>query len=108
MPKSRHAPDEVRRLLDLRQSASLTFSQLSEQSGVPVHVLTYRASQDRMGCEDPASAPCAFLEVVAAPSAVDRPQSSGISLVLPGDLRVHLDRDFDEAALLRLLSVARC
>ena len=108
MSTPRHDPEEIRHLLDLRQSARLTFKQLSEQSGVPVHVLTYRAGRDRREGESSAAEPCAFVEVVATPSAIGAHESSGIRLVLPGELRVQLDRDFDEATLARLLSVAGC
>ena len=111
MQSPRHAPTEVRRLLEVRQSENLTFQQLSERSGVPVHVLTYRAAQDRQCAGSPGSEPGAFVEVVACAeeNEVSGPaNSAGIEVHLPGGLCVRLERSFDEAALARLLSIVRC
>ena len=112
MRTRRHDAAEIRRLLEIRQSEKLTYEQLSERSGVPVHVLTYRATQDRR--KQPASATESpdFVEVVSAAEPMAESEatrsSSGIELVLPGGLRALLDRRFDEGALARLLVVARC
>ena len=111
MQTTRHDPTEVRRLLDVRQSEHLTFQQLSERSGVPVHVLTYRAAQDRQGTGTRGSEHGAFVEVVACGQdleTIGSANSAGIEVHLPGGLRVRLDRRFDEAALARLLAIVRC
>jgi hypothetical protein len=111
MQTTRHDSTEVRRLLEVRQSEHLTFQQLSERSGVPVHVLTYRAAQDRQGGEKRRSEHGAFVEVVAGVREDEptRPaNSAGIEVHLPGGLCVRLDRCFDETALARLLSIVRC
>ena len=113
MPTPRHDPAEIRRLLEVRQAEKLTFQQLSERSGVAVHVLTYRAWQDRRGLAARRRAPesAAFVEVVAASSGMEATvagKSSGIELLHPGGLRIQLERDFDEAALARLLTVVLC
>jgi len=78
MRTPRHDPVEVRRLLEMREAESLTYQQLSERSGIPVHVLTYRASQDRLGSRKQAPIPAAFVEVV------DVPESSEYSLEVIG------------------------
>ncbi len=113
MPTPRHDPAEIRRLLELRQAEKLTFDQLSERSGVAVHVLTYRAKQDSRGQAARKKAPesAAFVEVVAAsptPGPAVASNSSGIELLHPGGLRIQLERNFDEAALARLLTVVLC
>ena len=112
MRTRRHDPVEIRRLLEVRHSEKLTYGQLSERTGVPVHVLTYRASQDRSAQADSATESVGFVEVVSAAGGMGEPEvgtrSSGIELVLPGGLRALLDRQFDECALARLLAVARC
>jgi hypothetical protein len=112
MRKHRHDPSEIRRLLDVRQSEKLTYEQLSERSGVPVHVLTYRAAQDRGAQPDAATESVGFVEVVPAAEPMGEPEAStsfsGIELVLPGGARALLDRHFDEGTLARLLTVARC
>lgn len=46
MRTSNYDVDEIRGLLELRSAERLTFKQVSERSGVPIHVLTYRAKQD--------------------------------------------------------------
>ena len=109
MPTPHHDPTEIRRLLVLRRSEKLTFKQLAARSGVPTHVLSYRASQDRRTRKAEASQVSAFVEVVAQPDPVP-PSSrcSGVELLLSGGLRVQLDRDFDESTLTRLLTVVRC
>lgn len=113
MPTPRHDPAEIRRLLELRRAEKLTFGQLSERSGVAVHVLTYRAWQDRRGRAARRKAPecAAFVEVVGAspaPEPAVARNSSGIELMHPGGLRIQLERNFDEAALARLLTVVLC
>ncbi len=111
MRKPRHDPTEIRRLLEARQAELLTFKQLSERSGVPVHVLTYRADQDRRAVSTLERDAVGFVEVVQAPAAPQAEAiavSSGIELTLPGGLRVALAPDFDEATLTRVLAIARC
>ncbi len=113
MPTPRHDPAEIRRLLELRQAEKLTFEQLSERSGVAVHVLTYRAWQDRRDQAARRRAPgsAAFVEVVAASPAIEATvadNSSGIELLHPGGLRIQLERNFDEGALARLLTAVLC
>ena len=111
MRTPRHDPAEVRRLLELREADRLTYQQLSERSGVPIHVLTYRASQDRLGSREGAAASKAFVEIVADTPDDDDGHGldwAGIELHVGDNLRVKLDRHFDEAALARLLSVVRC
>ncbi len=113
MPTHRHDRAEIRRLLEFRQTEKLTFQQFSERSGVAVHVLTYRARQDSRGQTAQRKAPesAAFVEVVAAspaPEPAAASNSSGIELLHPGGLRIQLERNFDEAALARLLTVVLC
>ena len=111
MRTARHDPAQVRRILELREAEELTFQQVSERSGVPIHVLTYRASQDRLASRKEATNASAFIEVVAGTPENDVGQeanSAGIELHLGDGLRVRLDRHFDESALARLLSVLRC
>jgi len=111
MRTSNYDIDKIRGLLELRAAEGLTFKQVSERSGVPVHVLTYRAKRDGSAPRaKPPKAPT-FVELVAESSGVTQSApatSSGIELQLPGGLRVQLARHFDEATLLRLLSLARC
>ena len=59
MQTTHHDPTEVRRLIEVRQSQNLSFQQLSERSGIPVHVPTYGAARDRREREreDPSMAP---------------------------------------------------
>ncbi len=111
MRKPHHDPTEIRRLLEARKAERLTFKQLSERSGVPVHVLTYRAVQDRRGQANSDPDAVGFVEVFQAPTmeqAEDIAGRSGIELTLPGGLRVALAPDFDEATLARVLSIIGC
>lgn len=112
MRTPRSDPAEIRRLLAVRQSERLTYEQLSERSGVPVHVFTYRTAQDRRAQPDSPTESVGFVEVVCATEAMAQlevPRDfSGIELVLPSGLRALLDRQFDEGTLARLLAMARC
>jgi len=110
MRSPHHDPAEIRRLLEIRRSEALTYEQLSTRSGVPVHVFTYRVAQDRRARGESSTEPSAFVEVVAAPTADSEEASnaSGIELVLPDGLRAVLDRNFDEVALSRLLTIVQC
>jgi len=111
MRTRRHDPTKIRRLLEQRSAEGLTFQKLSELSGVPVHVFTYRASQDRLISGRDGHESTGFVEVIAAGSGDDvapAARAAGIELLLAGGLRVRLDRDFDEAALSRLLATLRC
>jgi len=111
MRTSKYDIDKIRGLLELRTAERLTFKQTSERSGVPVHVLTYRAKQDGPPARSKPSKAPAFVEVVAVSPGVEELSSataSGIELQLPGGLRAQLARNFDEETLLRLLSLSRC
>ncbi len=111
MRSRRHESAEIRRLLEVRRSEKLTFQQLSERSGIPIHVFSYRAAQDRRKQPGSPVEPSGFVEVVAA-GALREPEApgtgSGIELHFPGGFRVVLDREFSEASLARLLSAAGC
>ncbi len=104
----RHDRTEIRRLLEVRRSERLTYEQLSERSGVPVHVLSYRAAQDRRERPDGKGSRMDFAEIVPAAEPGARINSSGIELVLPCGLHALLDLQFDESALARLLAVTQC
>jgi hypothetical protein len=78
MPKPHRSPDEVRRLLEQRRAENLTFNQLAERSGLPVHVLTHRATQDKKAKLIEAGSSNSFVEVVRS-SEVDLPQSDNAS-----------------------------
>ncbi len=110
MPKPQRTRDEVRLLLEQRRAENLTFNQLSERSGVPVYVLTHRATQDKKAKLIEAGRSVGFVEVVASPESdlAKSGNASGIEIVLPGDIRARLDRQFDEASLKRLLSIVQC
>jgi hypothetical protein len=108
MGKRRHDVAEIRRLLEIRQSEKLTYAEIAKRSGLPVHVLSYRAAQDRYREADTATASASFVEVVPAKEPEGGWESSGIELVLPGGVHALLAREFDDAALARLLAVARC
>lgn len=110
MSRIKHAPSEVRRLLELRLAEKLTFNQVSERFGIPVHVLTHRATQDRKAKLIEKAKLGGFVEFVAAPqnepAAIET--ESGIEILLSGGARIRLDRHFDEATLSRLLSITQC
>ncbi len=113
MSTARRSPDEVRRLLELREAEKLTYAQLSERSGVPVHVLSYRASQDRRAAlRTDREAAGAFVEVIEVSGATDtesvRGGFSGIELLTPVGLLIRLERHFDETTLGQVLALARC
>ena len=108
MKKRRHDPDEIRRLLALRKAKSLTFNQLAEQSGVPVHVLHHRAHQDDHVARALAAEGAGFVEVVPTTEEGADANSSGVELLLSRGLRVRLERDFDGATLARLLATVPC
>ena len=110
MPKPKQSREHVRQLLEQRRVEHLTFNQLADRSGVPVHVLTHRATQDRKAKLIESAKAGGFIEVVASagnrlPPSED---ASGIEIVLPGGICARLDRQFDEAALKRLLSIVQC
>jgi len=118
MVAMRHNPSdaaEVRRLFAIREAEGLTFQELSDRSGIAVHVLAYRAHQDHLAARGKRARRSKFVEVVAEPEPEADPQEAqversraGIELQIPGGLRVHLFRDFDEDALMRLLSIVPC
>ena len=108
MSKPQHPAAEVRRWLEVRASEQLTFDQLAQRSGIPVHVLTYRSAMDRRGAAAAAPAPPGFVEVVPVDD-TSRPAAGGcIELTLPRGLRVSLAPDFDDGALRRLLAAVGC
>ena len=104
MRTSRHDPVEVRRLLELREAERLTFQQLSERTGVPIHVLTYRASQDRLASRRVAADPAAFIEVVEAP---EFPVGS-LEIIGPRGHRVVVTSSVDAGLLDRVLRALPC
>lgn len=106
--RCRYDRTEVRHLLDVRRAEGLTYEQLSKRSGVPVHVLSYRAAQDRRERQESEVTTTSFAEVVRASGPETCKNASGIELILPCGLRALLDREFDEDALTRLLAVAQC
>jgi hypothetical protein len=104
MRKPHPDPGELRRLLAQRDAEGLTFNQLAERSGVPVHVLHHRSRTDARRAKLKEAKECAFVEVRASePSA-----SSCIELVLPQGMRVRLEPNFNQATLARLLSTVAC
>jgi len=120
MVAMRHNPSdaaEVRRLLAIREAEGLTFRELSGRFGIAVHVLAYRAHRDHLAARGKRARRSKFVEVVAEPEpepeadqheAQGERSRTGIELQLPGGLRVQLFRDFDEDALVRLLSIVPC
>ena len=108
MKKSRHDPDELRRLLAVRKAKNLTFKQLAEESGVAVHVLHHRAHQDDRAARAETDERVGFVEIAAVLPEGIADRCSGIELLFDHGLRVRLERSFDEATLSRLLRVVRC
>ena len=109
MRSSHHEVKEVRRQLSVRESEGLTYAELSERSGIPVHVLTYRAATDRQAELRGAGGPTGFVEVAVTEFGVAEPsETAGIRLRFGGGVVVELDRDFDVAALKSLLALAQC
>ena len=104
MRSPRHDPDEVRRLLELRDAEKLTYQQLSERSGVPIHVLTYRASQDRQAVRPKESVPAAFVELLDAP---ESPEGS-LEIIGPLGHRVVVTSASDTNLLERVLRALPC
>jgi len=108
MRTPRHDPADIRRLLEQRDAEGLTYRQLSERSGVPVHVLTYRATQDRLDSRErasPQSVAAAFVEVV------DRPEprtGRSIEVVGPRGHRVVVSSMVDIALLEHVLRDLPC
>lgn len=104
MRTPRHDPAGIRRLLELRQAERLTYQQLSERSGVPVHVLTYRASRDRQSARQKESVPATFVEVL------DRPPFAAGSIEVIGPLghRVVVTSSSDADLLERVLRALPC
>ena len=108
MRKSHYDPAEVRRFLDQRRSDRLTLERLSALSGIPIHVFTYRISQDKKAALTAAETAPTFLELVPSTKPETRSSSSGVELLFPCGTRAILAPDFDEASLARLFSAARC
>lgn len=104
MRTPRHDPVEVRRLLQQREAERLTYQQLSERSGVPVHVLTYRASQDRLASREEESVPAAFVEVVDAPA----PPDGSLEVIGPRGHRIVVSSTADIALLEWVLRALPC
>ena len=108
--RTRYAPDLIRQHLAERKAERLTFAQLTERTGIPLHVFRYRITLDKCRAiqeESGASRPSSFVEVV--PSSTDpAPSSSGIEIRLANNLQIHLAQDFDADTLQRLLSIVRC
>ena len=106
MQSPRQNPDAIRRLLELRRAESLTFKQLSERSGIPVHVLMYRSNQDRRAQASSSLEAGGFVELVGVSES--RSATSGLEVIMPSGLRVALAVDFDAATLSRVLSHPGC
>jgi hypothetical protein len=104
MQQPPHDLDALRRLLKQREDEGLTFKQLSEESGIAIHVLHHRARKDaRDALGKPAKAG-SFVEITTKPD----PRPSGIELQLSNGVRVQLATDFDEGTLARLLATVSC
>ena len=104
MRTPRHDPVEVRRLLEQREAESLTYRQLSERSGIPVHVLTYRAIQDRLASREEAPVPAAFVEVVDAPAS----SAGSLEVIGPRGHRVVVSSTTRVDLLERVLRAMPC
>jgi hypothetical protein len=108
--RTRHAPDLIRQHFAERKSKHLTFAQLTERTGIPLHVYRHRITQDKRHSiqeESGAAGPSSFVEVV--PSSLNPNLSSiGIEIRLANDLQIHLAKDFDADTMQRLLSIVRC
>ncbi len=108
--RTRHAPELIRQHLAERKSKHLTFAQLADRTGIPVHVYRHRITQDKRSAiqeESGAAGPSSFVEVVSS-SIAPAPSSSGIEIRLTDDLQIHLAKDFDADTLQRLLPIVRC
>jgi len=104
MRSPRHDPEEIRRLLELRDIEKLTYRQLSERSGIPVHVLTYRASQDRQASRNERAAPAAFVEILDVPDDLE----SSLEIIGPLGHRIVVTSASDTALLQRVLRTLPC
>ena len=100
----RHDPVEVRRLLEQRDAEQLTYRQLSERSGVPVHVLTYRMRQDRLASQRKASVAADFIEVVD----VSGVSNGSLEVIGPRGHRVVVNSLADDGLLERVLRALPC
>jgi len=104
MKNRRHDPEMIRQLLAQRDAEGLTFVQLAERSGVPIHVLHHRAHTDARAAKVSQVEGSAFVEVCA-----DVPRAaSGVEILLAQGLRIQLRQGFDQATLSRLLSTVAC
>lgn len=89
-----------------REAEGLTWSELSEASGVPLSTLTYW--RQKLETEPSLKADeGSFVELLVQPSSLPLP-STGIDLVTPSGIRFSIGPDFDETTLLRLLAVLSC
>ncbi len=108
--RPRHDPDLIRQHLSERESEGLTFAQLTERSGIPLHVYRHRITQDKRNTI-PASTTetedSAFVEVLA-PAIDATSESSGIEIHFANDFQILLSKDFDADTLKRLLLIVRC
>ena len=104
MSKPHHDREELRRFLAQREAEGLTFKQLAERSGVPIHVLHHRAHRDAHAAQVAAAKEPTFVEVCTG----EPPSTSGIEVVLPQGLRVRLEPNFDHETFARLLSIVTC
>lgn len=108
--RTRHDPDLIRQHLAERESENLTFAQLTERTGIPLHVYRHRIIQDKRNSkheESGAAGSSAFVEVVPFSNKFD-PSPSGIEIHLADDLQIHLAKGFATATLQRLLQIVRC
>ncbi len=102
--KHHHPRPDLQRLLERRARHSLTFRELSEESGIPIPTLSYWASKGRRGeVSNVASAEFARVEVL------DGESRGAISIEVGPSVRVMVESGFDKAHLARVLSVlAQC
>ncbi len=107
MKNQRHDPNEVRRLLQIRKTEKLSYKELSARSGVPIHVLAHRANRDERAARNIASQPGSFVEVVTGGDNPEQADESGVELLL-GQVRIRVERGFDQETLTRLLATLPC
>ena len=96
--KRRHHRPDIERLLSRRARQGLTFRELSEESGIPIPTLSYWASKQRRVEEEP--------ETQFVPVEITEDVDVGTILIeTESGLRLHIEPGFDEAHLVRVLSV---
>lgn len=96
--RKRHSRGEIAAFLAEREREGLSYAELSRRTGMRATTLSWWSWRLRRDRRRPS-----FLEVeeVAPPVAGD----SGVVIELPGGLRVHVSRTFDDNTLARLLDM---